>query len=224
MLGVRTRDGRREQDGRQGSNVLSTGDFEALLGEVRACRACEPHLPLGPRPVLRAARSARVLIAGQAPGTKVHESGVPWNDASGERLRAWLGVGSDVFYDETRIAIIPQAFCYPGKGKNGDLPPRRECAELWHHRLLAGLPNLEVFVLAGQYAHAYHLGPRRRRTLTETVRAWRAYTPRHFPLPHPSWHNNQWLKANPWFEAECVPALRAAVHSLVLPEPTGASG
>ncbi len=203
--------------------MLNASDFEALLRQVRACRACEPHLPLGPRPVLRAALSARVLIAGQAPGTKVHASGLPWNDASGERLRDWLGMDRDVFYDETRVAIIPQGFCYPGRGKNGDLPPRKECEQLWHPRLFAALPNLRVFVLAGRYAHAYHLGPRRKRTLTETVRAWRDYAPRYFPLPHPSWHNNRWLKINPWFETECVPALRAAVHSLVRPDLVGAA-
>ncbi len=202
--------------------MLNASNFEALLRQVRACRACEPHLPLGPRPVLRAAPSARVLIAGQAPGTKVHASGVPWNDASGERLRDWLGMDREVFYDETRVAIIPQGFCYPGRGKNGDLPPRKECEDLWHHRLFAALPNLQVFVLAGLYAQAYHLGPRRKKTLTETARAWRDYAPRYFPLPHPSWHNNRWLKINPWFETECVPALRAAVQAFVRPDPVGA--
>ena len=189
-------------------------DLEALLAEVRACRSCA-DLPLGSRPVLRAGTGARILIAGQAPGTRVHESGIPWDDASGERLRAWLDLGPEVFYDESRIAIIPQAFCYPGRGRNGDLPPRRECSERWHGRLIAALPGIEVFVLAGRYAQGYHLADRSKPTLAETVRSWREYAPRYFPLPHPSWHNNNWLKQNPWFESETLPALRAAIAPLL---------
>ena len=184
-----------------------------LLAEVRACRICEAELPLGPRPVLRASATARVLIAGQAPGTRVHETGIPWNDPSGDRLRDWLGLDHDTFYDESRIAIIPQGFCYPGKTASGDKPPRPECAAHWHERLLAAMPRVDVFILAGIYAQAYHLGPRRKKNLTETVRAWRDYAPRYFPTPHPSWHNNRWLKQNPWFATECLPALRAAVHT-----------
>lgn len=174
---------------------------------------CEAHLPLGPRPVLRPSASARILIAGQAPGTKVHESGVPWNDASGDRLREWLGLDHDTFYDERRIAILPMAFCYPGRGKNGDLPPRPECRATWHPKLLPAMPQVEVFVLAGQYAMNYHLGARAKANLTETVRAWRDYQPKYFPIPHPSWHNTRWLKLNPWFEAELVPVLRRSVRA-----------
>jgi uracil-DNA glycosylase len=186
-----------------------------LLAEVRACRICVAELPLGPRPVLRACVTARVVIVGQAPGVRVHESGVPWDDPSGNRLRDWLGLTPDTFYDESLIAIIPQGFCYPGKGANGDKPPRRECTAHWHQRLFAALPNVEVFVLAGLYAQAYHLGARRKKNLTETVRSWRDYAPRYFPTPHPSWHNNRWLKQNPWFAAECLPALRAAVQARI---------
>lgn len=182
-----------------------------LLADVRACRICEADLPLGTRPVLRATVTARVVIAGQAPGTRVHESGIPWNDPSGDRLRDWLGLSRDAFYDERRIAIIPQGFCYPGKTGSGDKPPRHKCAKHWHGRLFAAMPRAGLFILAGAYAQAYHLGARRKKNLTETVHAWRDYAPRYFPTPHPSWHNNRWLKQNPWFEAECLPVLRAAL-------------
>lgn len=189
--------------------------LDTLLREVRACRLCEHELPLGPRPVLRASATARVLIAGQAPGTKVHELGIPWNDASGRRLRTWLDLSEDVFYDDRRVAIIPQAFCYPGKGANGDLPPPKRCHQTWHEALIARMPHLATFVLAGSYAHRYHLGKRTKPTLTETVAAWREYAPTHFPVPHPSWHNNHWLKANDWFERELVPSMRMAVHRVL---------
>jgi uracil-DNA glycosylase len=188
-------------------------DLTKLVEEVRACRLCEDVLPLGPRPVLRATATAKVLIAGQAPGTKVHESGIPWNDASGQRLRAWLSLSDDVFYDQSRVAIIPQGFCYPGRGAHGDLPPSPRCQATWHVRLIAAMPKIEVVVAAGQYAHAFHLGSRRRATLTETVAAWREFAPRCFPIPHPSWHNNRWLKVNPWFERDLVPAMRRVVHA-----------
>lgn len=182
--------------------------LDRLLGEVRACRACESHLPLEPRPVVRAATTARVLIVGQAPGVRVHETGVPWNDPSGDRLRQWMEVDRQQFYDESRIAIIPMGFCYPGRGKAGDLPPRKECAKLWLDRLLAHLPNVQLTLLVGQYAQSHYLGSGRRRTLTETVRAWREYQPKYLPLPHPSGRNNVWLRRNRWFEAEVVPELR----------------
>lgn len=185
-----------------------TKDFAKLLSEARACRACEAHLPLGPRPVLRASTTARVLIVGQAPGVKVHSTGVPWNDPSGDRLREWLGVTRDEFYDESCIAIVPMGFCYPGRGKGGDMPPRPECAPLWMPRLLAAMPLLRLRILAGQYAHAWHLGDRRKRTLTDTVAAWRDYLPDYFPLPHPSPRNLMWLRRNPWFEDDVVPELR----------------
>ena len=178
------------------------------MAQARACRICEAHLPLGPRPVLRAHPDARVLIVGQAPGTKVHESGIPWNDPSGDRLRTWLNVDSEEFYDERRFAIIPMGFCYPGRGKSGDLPPRPECAPIWHRLLLEGLPNIELTLLIGQYAQKYYLGGDARRTLTDTVRAWQDYLPRFLPMPHPSPRNQFWLKKNPWFEKEVIPALR----------------
>ena len=185
-----------------------------LLTEVRACRACEPELPLGPRPILRAGATARILIVGQAPGVRVHESGISWNDSSGDRLRAWTGIDRQQFYDESRIAIVPMGYCYPGRGRSGDLPPRRECAELWLNRLLAHLPNVELTLLVGRYAQSHFLGPRRKSTLTETVRAWREYRPKYLPLPHPSGRNNAWLQRNPWFEGKVLPALRRACRRL----------
>ena len=190
-------------------------ELERLLAAIRACAICAAHLPLGPRPVLAAAPGARLLIAGQAPGTRVHATGVPWNDASGERLRAWLALDRAAFYDAGRVAIVPQGFCYPGTAGGGDLPPRPECAATWHDRLLALLPDIELVVAAGAYAQAFHLGRRRRRTLTETVRAWRDYAPAVVPLPHPSWRNNGWLARNPWFERETLAYLRARIARLL---------
>jgi len=189
--------------------------LEALLAEVRACRLCEAQLPLGPRPVLRAAATARLLIVGQAPGTRVHETGIPWNDPSGDRLRDWLDVDRSSFYDESRIAIIPTGLCYPGKANGGDAPPRPECAPRWHPKLLERLPAIELILLVGQYAQAYYLGPRRKATLAETVRAHREYGPRFLPLPHPSPRNKLWLRRNAWFEAEVVPTLRRRVAALL---------
>jgi len=185
-----------------------------LLAEVRGCRVCERHLPLGPRPVLRADRRARVLIVGQAPGTRVHATGIPWNDPSGDRLRAWLAVDRDSFYDEGRFAIIPAGLCYPGRGRSGDLPPRPECAPLWHPRLRALLPEIRLTLLIGQYAQAYYLGDRREATLTGTMHAWREYLPEFLPLPHPSPRNTRWLQVNPWFERDVLPELRRRVRSL----------
>ncbi|MBB5518680.1 uracil-DNA glycosylase family protein [Amphiplicatus metriothermophilus] len=183
-----------------------------LVEEIRACRHCAEHLPHEPRPVLQAAASARVGIFGQAPGTRVHASGRPFTDPSGVRLRDWLGMSEDVFYDARRVAIVPMGFCFPGlDAKGGDLPPRRECAALWRARLMALLPKLEVCVLVGAYAQRWHLGARAKPSLTETVAAWRDYAPEYFPTPHPSWRNNAWLKRNRWFEAELLPALRARV-------------
>lgn len=182
--------------------------LDTLLAEVRACQVCAAHLPNPPRPVLRAAASARVQIVGQAPGRKVHETGIPWNDPSGDLLRAWLAIDRAAFYDATRIAIIPAAFCYPGKGASGDLPPRPECAPLWHPRLRALLPRVRLTLLVGQYAQAYYLGERRHRTLADTVRDYREFLPQFFPLPHPSPRNRRWLKQNAWFERDVLPALR----------------
>lgn len=179
------------------------------LAEVRACRLCAADLPLGPRPVVRMAPTARLLIIGQAPGTKVHASGIPWDDKSGERLRGWLGMEPDAFYDETRVAIMPMGFCYPGRApKGGDNPPRPECAPAWHAKLLTFLPDVQLTLLVGSYAQKYHLGEANRRTMTETVAAWQEFLPDRLPTPHPSWRTTFWLKKNPWFEAETVPALR----------------
>jgi uracil-DNA glycosylase len=201
----------REVDDRD-SDTLDT-----LLAEVRACRLCEQHLPLGPRPVLRARETARLLVVGQAPGARVHATGIPWSDASGERLRGWMGTSADVFYDEARIAIVPIGFCYPGRGRGGDLPPRRECAALWHDRLLARLPRIVLTLLVGRYAQQRFLAGRRKPSLAETVRAWRDYAPGYIPLPHASPRNQPWLSRHPWFEAELLPELQARIAALVSP-------
>jgi uracil-DNA glycosylase len=186
-----------------------------LLAEIRACRHCAQRLPLGPRPVLRAGASARLLIVGQAPGTRVHASGVPWDDPSGDRLRDWLQLDKDRFYDEQRIAIAPMGFCYPGRGASGDLPPDPACAPRWHGPLLQRLPQLELILLVGRYAQHYYLGGSRE-TLAARVQRYRDFGPRFFPLPHPSPRNNLWLRRHPWFEAEVLPALRARVEDLGL--------
>jgi uracil-DNA glycosylase len=190
--------------------------LQKIIAEARACRVCEAHLPLGPRPVLRAAPQARLMIIGQAPGTRVHESGVPWDDRSGERLRDWLRTPNEVFYDEAKVAIVPMGFCYPGvDAKGGDKPPRPECAPLWHPPLRSALEKVDLTLLVGMYAQAHYLGKRRQKTLTETVRHWRDYLPDFLPLPHPSWRNTAWLKKNPWFEEDLLPALRRRVKRLV---------
>ena len=178
-----------------------------LLREIRGCRHCADTLPLGPNPVLRAGSRARMVIVGQAPGTRVHASGVPWDDASGKRLRQWLDMDTQQFYDELRIAIVPMGFCYPGKGKSGDLPPPPDCAPLWHDRLFELMPQLELVLLVGSYAQSHYLG-RSRENLTQRVQRWSDFGPRYFPLPHPSPRNTLWLQRNPWFEQEVVPALR----------------
>jgi uracil-DNA glycosylase len=190
-------------------------NLEDLLQQVRACRICADALPHGPRPVLRAAASARLLIVGQAPGTKVHASGIPWDDQSGKRLRQWMGVSPEVFYDESKVAIVPMGFCYPGKGKSGDLPPRPECARHWHQQVLSQLPNIELTLLVGKYAQDYFLGETARPTLTETVAHWPDYLPRYMPLPHPSPRNEFWLRRNPWFEQEAIPVLQQLVAQAI---------
>lgn len=171
---------------------------------------------MGPRPVLRASTTARILVVGQAPGLRVHETGLPWNDPSGDRLREWMDVAREAFYDEARIAIVPMGYCYPGRNPlGGDLPPRKECAELWLERLRDHLPNVELTLLIGQYAIRRYLGKRRKKNLTETVRVWREYFPEFLVMPHPSWRNGAWLGRNPWFEAEAVPVLRRRVAELL---------
>lgn len=189
---------------------------DTLLAEVRSCTLCAPHLPLGPRPVVQLHPSARILLAAQAPGRKVHETGLPFNDASGERLRRWLGVSREAFYDPHTFAIVPMGFCYPGKGKSGDLPPRAECAPRWRAPLLQSLQQLQLTLVIGQYACAWHL-PGEREGLTAAVRNWRRHWPDVVPLPHPSPLNNGWLVRNPWFEEELVPLLRARVAEVLHP-------
>jgi uracil-DNA glycosylase len=189
--------------------------LDRLLREVRRCTVCATHLPFPPQPVLRATHTARLLIVGQAPGMKVQETGIPWNDPSGDRLRRWLNLSREEFYDEGRIAIIPTGFCYPGKGKGGDRPPRPECAPLWHPKLRAALPDIQLTLLIGSYAHAYYLGNRAKDSLTETVTAWRTYQPEFLPLPHPSPRNIRWFKSHPWFEAEVVPELQRRVAKIL---------
>jgi len=191
-------------------------DLDGLLAEIRACRICETRLPHGPRPVLHVSATARLCIVSQAPGIRVHETGLSFNDASGDRLRNWMGVHRATFYDESRIAIAAMAFCFPGYNDQGhDLPPRRECAATWRERLFAALPQFETTLLVGSYAQAWHLGKHTKDSMHETVKAWREYAPRYIPLPHPSWRNNAWLKRNPWFAEELLPYLRRRVRRLL---------
>ncbi|MDX1816260.1 MAG: uracil-DNA glycosylase family protein [Marinobacter sp.] len=199
------------------TNPLQTLSFDALVRQVRACTLCADVLPREPRPVVQLSETSRILVVGQAPGRRVHETGLPFNDPSGDRLRQWMGVTRDTFYDESRLAILPMGFCYPGTGKSGDLPPRPECAATWRDELLSRLTNIELTLVIGQYAHAWHIG-KSRASLTENVRAWREYWPRLVPMPHPSPRNNLWLRRNPWFEQEVVPALQNRI-SEVLNEP-----
>lgn len=189
--------------------------LDALLTEVRACRACEAHLPLGPRPILRMGSKSRILIIGQAPSASVHASGIPWDDASGNRLREWMGLDARSFHDESLVSIIPMGLCYPGRGTSGDNPPRRECAPLWQERLHKQLPDIRLTLLIGQYAQRHYLGKRAKSSLTETVKAWRDYAPEIIPLPHPSPRNTAWFKYQPWFESDVLPALREQVALLM---------
>lgn len=186
--------------------------FQDLLDEIRACRVCESELPDGPRPIVSAAPAARILLIGQAPGRRVHASGVPWDDPSGDRLREWLRVDRETFYDPARLALVPMGFCFPGSGASGDLPPRPECAPLWHGRLLAGLPEIRLTLLVGRHAQSSYLpAEERSRSLTDAVRAWRDRDSSVLALPHPSPRNNRWLVRNPWFESELLPVLRRRV-------------
>ena len=194
---------------------MHTAKINNLLKEIRACTVCEKNLPLGPRPIVSFAASSKVLLVGQAPGTKVHETGIAWNDPSGDRLRAWLDVTREQFYDPKNFAIAPMGFCYPGRGKSGDKPPRPECAPLWMDQITASLGRVQMKILIGQYALNYFLGGRKKKTLTETVRNWRDYFPEFVVLPHPSPRNNIWLKKNEWFERELVPELSGIVSRLI---------
>jgi uracil-DNA glycosylase len=189
--------------------------LDDLLLAVRSCQACVAHLPLGPRPVLQAGVSARILIVGQAPGARVHASGVPWDDRSGERLRDWMAIDTQRFYDASCVAIVPMGLCYPGRAASGDLPPRRECAPLWLDRLLAQLPRIELTLLVGAYAQAHFLRAAGHTSVTATTRNWRSHLPRVFPLPHPSPRNVAWFKLNPWFDDELLPVLQRRVCELV---------
>lgn len=184
-----------------------------LLKDIRACHRCEANLPMGPRPIVQHHPDARILIVGQAPGRRVHESGIPFNDPSGERLREWLGIAPETFYDERTVALLPMAFCYPGTGKSGDLPPRKECED-WRAPLMALLPNVELTIVLGQYAQRYHF-PEHKGNLTTLVQAWQTSWPEKVPLPHPSPRNNLWLKKNPWFERDLIPHLQAQVKKLL---------
>ncbi len=189
--------------------------FPLLLEDIHACTICGTELPLGPRPVVQLHPKASILIAAQAPGKKVHETGIPFNDPSGDRLREWLGVNRDIFYDERKMAILPMGFCYPGTGKSGDLPPRPECAETWRAELLLRFPKIRLTLVIGQYAQAYHLPNSTHKTVTETVKAWKEYWPEQLPLPHPSPRNNIWLQHNPWFATDVLPVLRKQVKTIL---------
>lgn len=186
-----------------------------LLKDIKQCTICKEHLLLGPRPIVSAHPDSKIAIIGQAPGTKVHASGIPWDDASGRQLRKWLDVSDEDFYDETKFAIIPMGFCYPGKGKTGDLPPRPECAPQWHKPLFDELKHVELVILIGMYAQKYYLGKQAKKTLTETVKNYNEYLPKYLPLPHPSPRNRFWLAKNPWFEVEVLPELRRKVRGVV---------
>lgn len=189
--------------------------MQELLTNIKQCEICKSHLPLGPRPIVTAHAKSKIIIIGQAPGTKVHESGIPWDDASGKQLRKWLKVTDDEFYDTTKFAIVPMGFCYPGKGKSGDLPPRPECAPQWHEQILSHMPHVKLVILIGMYAQNYYLKKEAKKTLTETVRHYKNYLPFYFPLPHPSPRNRFWLTKNAWFEDKVIPNLRDKINQLI---------
>lgn len=186
-----------------------------LLKNIQQCTICKAHLPLGPRPVVSAHPNSKIVIIGQAPGTKVHASGIPWDDASGKQLRKWLNVSGEDFYDETKFAIVPMGFCYPGKGTSGDLPPRPECAPQWHKSLFDAFENVELVLLIGMYAQNYYLGKQAKKTLTETVRNYQEYLPKYLPLPHPSPRNRFWLTKNPWFDKEVLLVLHQEIDRIL---------
>ncbi|MDX1598904.1 MAG: uracil-DNA glycosylase family protein [Marinobacter sp.] len=196
------------------TEAYSSLSFDQLVARVRQCTLCSEHLPLGPRPVIQLGESSRILVVGQAPGRRVHETGLPFNDPSGDRLRNWMGVSRDVFYDESKLAILPMGFCYPGTGKSGDLPPRPECAPAWREALLARLNHIELTLVIGQYAHAWHLSDPKK-SVTDNVKGWRKDWPSVLPLPHPSPRNNMWLRRNPWFEQDVIPQLQRRVQQIL---------
>jgi len=185
--------------------------LKELLPEINECRLCEAFLPLGARPVLQINSQSKILIAGQALGLKVHESGIPFNDASGDRLRKWMGISKVSFYDSAKISILPMGFCYPGKGKSSDLPPRSECAFTWREKVLSLMPNIELILIVGTYAQQWHMKESKKKNLTETVRQWKDFWPEQLPLPYPTPRNNIWLKKNVWFEQDVIPALQSRV-------------
>ncbi len=189
--------------------------MKALIEEIRNCQICHEHLALGPNPIFSITARSSILLIGQAPGKKVHESGIPWKDLSGIQLRKWLGVKDDVFYDPNNFGIVPMGFCYPGKGSSGDLQPRAECAPTWHQKLISRLHKVQLTLLIGQYAQNYYLGSTKKKNLTETVKSYQEYLPRFLPLPHPSPRNRFWLIKNPWFEQDLLPELRRRVHDIL---------
>ncbi len=190
-------------------------NFESLVIDAQSCTVCKEFLPLGPRPVFSIHPKSKILVIGQAPGTKVHKTGIPWNDPSGDELRRWLGVSRNVFYNPEIFGIMPMGFCYPGKGKGGDMPPRPECAPIWHQKMMNQMPEVKLTLLIGQYALKYYLGNRKKKNLTETVRNFELYLPEYIPLVHPSPRNLMWRRRNPWFEEVVVPTLRERVHELI---------
>lgn len=194
---------------------MATQSLASLLKDVRGCNLCAEHLPHLPRPVFQMSETAKILIASQAPGRRVHQTGVPFDDPSGDRLRVWMGIDREIFYDATRIAILPMGFCYPGPGKHGDLPPRPECAEAWRQKLLLQMPNIQLTLVIGQYAQDWHLGKRQKDTLADTVKAWKEFWPAQLPLPHPSPRNNIWLRKNPWFEKNILWILQERIQEIL---------
>lgn len=189
--------------------------LSTLSKKIKNCQECAPHLELGPRPVFSVSKSSKIVIIGQAPGSIVHRTGIPWDDKSGENLRSWMNMDDEVFYDSSKVAIVPMGFCYPGKGKSGDLPPRKECAPLWHQLLLDSIEDVKLILLIGKYAQDYYLADQSKRTLTETVKSYKEYLPEYFVLPHPSPRNNIWMKKNEWFKAEVIPALENKISEIL---------
>jgi uracil-DNA glycosylase len=189
--------------------------MKELLKNIQSCTYCSKFLELGPRPIITADLKSKILIIGQAPGRRVHESGIPWDDKSGDNIRSWMGIDKTIFYDPCKIALVPMGFCYPGKGKSGDLPPRPECAPLWHNPLLNQMKDVQLTLLVGQYAQKYYLREKNKKTLTETVRSYNNFLPLYFPLPHPSPRNFIWMRKNPWFEKEIIPELRSLIINII---------